>query len=210
VTGEYNAREELEHELRFQKLLAEVSARFVNVPASAIDLEIESVLRAICEFKQIEHASVWQVASENLDVILLTHLYRDPALRARPARMTVSESFPWVQSRLVRNEIVCVPDVEDVPPEAAKDQETWRDYSVKSTFGIPLTVGGGPVFGVLSFDATSKARDWPEPLRQSLQQVGQMFASALVIAFVALSFVAKKAYSNVISSFVTSLLISKT
>ena len=180
VTAEPMTHEELERDLRFHKLLAEISARFVSVPASEVDIEIESALYRICEFQQIEHASVWQVASENPDVIVLTHLHRDPALRPRPTRMTGSESFPWAQSRLVRNEIVCVPDIEDVPPEAAKDQQTWRDYSVKSTFGIPLMVGGGPVFGVLSFEATSKVRDWPELLRQSLQQVGQLFASALV------------------------------
>ena len=178
VTGESNARDVLEEELRFYKLLAEISARFVNVPASEVDLQIENALRNICEFHQIDHSSLWQGTPDDPDVLLLTHLFRDPGLR-RPTRLKGSESFPWAQARLVRKEIICVPDVEDLPPEAAIDQATWRDYSVKSALGIPLMIGGGPVFGVLSFDATSKARDWPEPLRQSLQHVARMFASAL-------------------------------
>lgn len=93
--------------------------------------------------------------------------------------MVGSESFPWAQSRLVRNELICVPDVEDVLPEAATDQRTWREYSVKSTHGIPLSIGGGLPFGVLSFDATRQARDWPGPLIEQLQYLARVFASAL-------------------------------
>lgn len=50
VTGESKAREELESELRFYTLLAEISARFVNVPAIEVDLQIKNALRDICEF----------------------------------------------------------------------------------------------------------------------------------------------------------------
>jgi len=41
VTAESKSREELESELRFYTLLSEISARFVNVPASEVDLQIE-------------------------------------------------------------------------------------------------------------------------------------------------------------------------
>jgi len=165
-------------ELNF-KLLAEISARFVNVSAGEVDLQIEDTLRRICEFHQIDHASVWQVAPDDPEVIVLTHLYRDPSLRPRPPRMVGRESFPWVQAKLIRKEVVCVPDVEDVLPEAAKDQETWRDYSVKSALAFPLFVGEGPICGVLSFDATRKARRWSVPLWEQLQYLAQLFSSAL-------------------------------
>jgi len=171
-------RPEKNEEAQFQ-ILAEISTKLVNVPASEIDLTIESALRRICEFHQIDHSSLWQVAPEDPSVIVLTHLHRDPSLRPRPPRMVGSESFPWAQAKIVRKEIVCVPDVEKVTPEAAKDQETWRDYSVKSALGFPLFVGGGPVSGVLSFDATRSVRDWPVPLREQLQYLAQLFASAL-------------------------------
>jgi hypothetical protein len=80
-------------ELNF-KLLAEISARFVNVSASEVDLQIEDALRRICEFHQIDHASVWQVPPEDPEVIVLTHLYRDPSLRPRPPRWSDGSHFP--------------------------------------------------------------------------------------------------------------------
>ena len=161
------------------KLLADISAKFVNVPAGEIDLQIEDALRRICWFHQIDHASLWQGVPENPDVVVLTHLYRDPALRPPPPRAVGIEFFPWVQAKAVRKEVVCVPDVENLPPEAAKDQETWRDYSVKSALVFPLALGGGPIFGALGFDSTQRARDWPESLKEQLQYLAQVFASAL-------------------------------
>ena len=161
------------------KLLAEISAGFVSVPASGIDVQIEETQRRICEFHGIDHSSVWQVAPESPGVFLLTHVYRDPSLRPRPDRMVGSESFPWVQSHIVRNELVCVPDVEATPAEATIDQQTWRDYSVKSTLVLPISIGGGAPFGVLSFEATRRVRDWPAPLIEQLRYVAQLFASAL-------------------------------
>jgi PAS domain S-box-containing protein len=35
------------------------------------------------------------------------------------------------------------------------------------------------MIGVLTFDATRKARDWPDPLQKQLQLVAQVFANAL-------------------------------
>jgi|GEM_PF-4479289 len=47
---------ELEERLRFETLLAETSARFVNVPAGEVDREIEGAQRRICELLDLDHA----------------------------------------------------------------------------------------------------------------------------------------------------------
>ncbi len=42
--------------------------------------------------------------------------------------------------------------IRDLPPEAASDVESYRTYGIKSSVGIPLSTGGGPLIGVLSFE----------------------------------------------------------
>jgi formate hydrogenlyase transcriptional activator len=111
--------------------------------------------------------------------LYLTHLYRAPELPLLPEHMSGSEFFPWAQRKLQAKEIVDVANTAEAPPEAARDMETWRQVGVKSTLGIPLSVGRGPVIGVLSFDATREERKWPEPLQKRLQLVAQVFANAL-------------------------------
>jgi hypothetical protein len=81
----------------------------------------------------IDHSSLWQVTPDDVDQLLLTHLYRAPDLPAPPRRMSGSEYFPWARNRLQGKEIVSVPDTAKAPPEAARDMamETRKDSAVE-------------------------------------------------------------------------------
>ncbi len=174
-----NFSEQLEERLRFETLIAELSSRFVSVPADRVDREIEDAQRAICECLSIEHSSLWQSSEDNPGEVVLTHLFRRLDLPPPPERMTATEYFPWAWKKLMAGEIICVPKTADAPAESAIDTETWQHFGIKSTLGIPLSAGGGAVFGVLSFDATSRERDWPDPQLKRLQLIAQVFANAL-------------------------------
>ena len=170
---------ELEERLRFETLLTEISARFVNLTASKVDSEIEDAQRAICECLELDHSSLWQISREDSDHLYLTHLYRAPELPVPPENMSASEFFPWAQRKVQAKEILCVASTAALPPEAARDMETWRQFGIKSALAFPLSVGCSPLIGVLSFDATREERYWPEPLQKRLQLIAQVFANAL-------------------------------
>ena len=166
-------------QLKFEMLLADLSASFVGLPADQIDGKIENAQQRICECLRIEHSSLWQHSETEPGTLLLTHLYRDPDLPPTPEKMDGDTYFPWAQQKLRKKEIVYLPNTADASPEAAVDKQTWLSVGVKSTLGFPLWAGDGPVFGVMSFDATTRARQWPEPLVRRLQLLGQVFANAL-------------------------------
>lgn len=169
-----------EERIRFETLIADLSSRFVNLSAEDVDREIEDAQRAICECLGLDHSSFWQASAENPGELTLTHLYRDPKLPPPPPEgMTGHEYFPWSTAKLIAREIVYVPDIEDAPPGASIDVPAWRHYGIKSTLGIPLSLGEGPVFGVLSFDATVVSRTVTEPMQKRLQLIAQIFANAL-------------------------------
>jgi len=76
----------LEERLRFETLLAEISARFVNLPADRIDGEIKDVQRLICEFLNLDRSSLWQVPEREPGVMLLTHIYQIQGATPAPKR----------------------------------------------------------------------------------------------------------------------------
>lgn len=169
----------LEDRLRFETLLADLFARFVNVPADRLNREIGNAHRTICEALRIDHSSVWQITPDNPEEFVLIHLVRDPNLPPPPERMRGIDYFPWVQAKLEAKEVVIVEDTAKAPPEASTDLQSWQYFRLKSSLVFPLYVGSGPVLGVLSFDDTCRPRDYPEPLRNRLQLLAQVFASAL-------------------------------
>ena len=79
----------------------------------------------------------------------------------------------------MRGETVLVLKMGDLPPEAARDCDTWRQYGTKSILVVPLLAGGGTILGSLSFAYVRKERDWPEMVVRYLQILAQVFANAL-------------------------------
>jgi signal transduction histidine kinase len=67
----------------------------------------------------------------------------------------------------------------DLPPEAERDRETARVYGAKSDVLVPLSVGDGPVFGMVTFVVMREERIWPERVVKGFKLIAQVFANAL-------------------------------
>jgi len=79
---------ELEERLRFETLLANLSARFVNVPPDHVDAEIVDAQRSICECPGFDLSALWQQpAGEHPDIFVQTHYYRSLEGPPAPDRM---------------------------------------------------------------------------------------------------------------------------
>jgi formate hydrogenlyase transcriptional activator len=179
VQTEPDREAKLEERLQFETLLADLSSRFVNVPPDQVDREIAEAQSRICECLGIDHSALWQASPDDPKELFITHLHRSRDLAPPPDRAIATEMFPWALGKIAIKQIVCVSAMADLPAEAARDRETWLYYGIKSALVFPLSAGGGPVFGSLSFDATQKERDWPEALQKRLEVIAQVFANAL-------------------------------
>jgi formate hydrogenlyase transcriptional activator len=164
--------------LEFETLLADLSARFVSVPAGEVDRQIEDALRLVCEPLGIDLAVLWQWSSATPPVIAPTHAYDTQGILP-PAGPLRQELFPWVIQHQLAGRMVVIPSVEEMPAEAAIDQESARFLSIKSNLTLPLSVGGEPPVGALAFNALRAERDWPDVLVKRLQLVAQVFTNAL-------------------------------
>jgi formate hydrogenlyase transcriptional activator len=172
-------RTELEERLRFETLLAEISARFVNVPAYKVDSEIEGAQRRICELLDIDRSTLWQIAEREPGTLQLTHIRQPPGILPPPERMNARDFFPWTAQKVLDGETVTISRMTDLPPEAGRDRENFLAYGAKSNVSVPLSVGEGPVFGLLGFAITREERSWPETVVKGFQLVAQVFANAL-------------------------------
>jgi formate hydrogenlyase transcriptional activator len=173
-------KQELEERLRFESLLVGLSARFVNVASERVDGEIEAAQKLVCEHLGLDLSSLWQWSDEPPKKLMLTHLYRNMDGPLPPDEADAWVLFPWTTGQLIAGKTVVVSSTEKVPAEAVCDREVWRHYGVKTSLGIPLSAGGGPIIGILSFNDMRKERDWSESLVARLQTVAGIFANAIV------------------------------
>jgi transcriptional regulator with GAF, ATPase, and Fis domain len=160
-------------------LLAELSARFVNLPADRIDDVIEDAQRRICEFLDVDRSTLWQVCEGEPGTLLLTHLHQPPGSLSPPERMNGMDFFPWITQKVLGGEAVIFSKMTDIPPEAGRDRESLLAYGTKSDVVVPLSVGQGPVLGMLTFAVMREERSWPEAVVKGFQLIAQVFANAL-------------------------------
>ncbi|MGD9382988.1 MAG: sigma 54-interacting transcriptional regulator [Desulfobacterales bacterium] len=143
-----------------------------------MDSEIEDAQRRICECLGLDLSSLWQWSDSRPHFLTVTHLHSPPEGPLRPEGIDAREAFPWVLEKMLRGEVLVL-HTENMPPEAARDQEMRRHFGVQSSLVIPLSSGGRPLIGVLSFDYLRAGRAWPEETVKQLALIAQVFTNAL-------------------------------
>jgi PAS domain S-box-containing protein len=178
ITETRRTAEKLEEDSRYANLIADLSSRFVNLLPGGVDGEIEEAQRRVCEFLGLDLSALWQPVEDVPGDYQLTHHYR--AIAGPPiTRMSARDNFPWCHRQLLAGDVVAVATMDTLPPEAARDQEVWRHFGIKTSLTLPLATGGNSALGFLSFNDIRKEREWPQPLVQRLQLVAQIFTNAL-------------------------------
>ena len=81
--------------LKFETLLVELSARFINLPAEQVDDAIVDAQRRICDCVGLDVVVLWQWEADAPGVFTLTHHYRRREGPPLTRQLPVAEAFPW-------------------------------------------------------------------------------------------------------------------
>jgi PAS domain S-box-containing protein len=173
------AGEERRSEGRFEALLLDISARFIDLPAERIDGEIVCAQREICESLGLDISVLWQMAPGDPGTFLSTQIYVPPDYDVPVSEMDGQGFFPWTLARLVKGEKVAMSRLTDIPPEGARDLEILRHFRIQSSVCFPLSAGGTQLFGAVSFNTFRRQLTWTPDLLDKLGLVAQVFANAI-------------------------------
>ncbi len=177
LPGDRDLREQLEERLRFERLLTDLSATFLNAAADSVDAQIEQALKQLVNFLGVERGGFGQL-SEDRKAIFATHSFVVPGYPPLPP-LILQEDLPWYAAQVQRGEVMRFERLpEDAPAEAVNELAYVIKTGMKSNLTIPLKAGG-IVLGAISFGAFREFRAWPDELVQRLRIVGEIFANAL-------------------------------
>lgn len=171
--------EERDKQMGFEELLINISTLFISLPADQIDSKIEEAQHQICKFLDIDRSTLWQLCEQEPGTMLLTHIYQPPDLLKPFERLNLNDFWPWTLKKMMAGETVTVSKMTDLPAEAARDRESFALYGAKSGVYVPLSVGQGPVFGVLTFAVVRRERDWSNSVVKGFTLLAQVFSNAL-------------------------------
>jgi formate hydrogenlyase transcriptional activator len=162
--------------LAFERMLADLSARFANIPAEQTEFEIQVAQAILRKFLGFDRSTFGEF-QEDGSLVVLSSTAVD-GFEPTPVGQ-LPPQLKWFIGKLLEGEVIVTPNAAvDLPPEAAAEAEYCRRTGLVSHLAIPLRIGGR-VIGAIAFSAHRETRSWPEDLTIRLRLAGEVFAQAL-------------------------------
>ena len=161
----------------FEDALADISGAFVRATADQISNELERWLKRIGLALGIDRATIAQVDPDD-GLLYTSHRWAREGVRPMAPRTKADDILPWVTQKLLAGETISLDDVENAPPEAARDLEYARLVGLKSVMILPLRIGG-VIVGAVGFDTVFRSQSWSPRIARRLRLVAELFGNAL-------------------------------
>ncbi len=163
--------------LQFEKMIADLSARFVNAPPDKVDQEIENGLRIIVTFFKLGRGNIYKF-SEEFDALLLRYTFVAPGLNPKPLNQLHRKELPYYFHKMINGELFCYAKLNNLPTEAVHEKEFNKRHGIKASMAFPLKIGG-KVIGVFSLTSFDTERDWSDDLIQRIGLIAGIISNAL-------------------------------
>jgi two-component system sensor kinase FixL len=170
-------RRELDDRLGFERLVATLSARFVNIPPEQVDSEVERALDQVVEGMKLDRCALLELSGDDTG-LHITHQSKtiSAGLVLFPRSI---QSLPWFFDQISDGTTVIVADVtKDLPEEGTNEREFCREFEIKSVLILPFFQSESRARAIL-YASTSRHQNWPADEIPNLQSVGQLFVAAL-------------------------------
>jgi len=179
VTAHRRAEQEIQDLLNFERLLANLSAGFVNLNCDQIDDHIDASLKSLVEFLGNDRSTFVEFGDDDAHV-LVTHSFAVPGCETFPIGPFPVARLPWFINEFRSGKSVflrVIPD--DLPPDATRERQHCLKEGLQSNVTVPLKAGG-ELLGGLTFAFLHTRCEWPAEIISRLQLIGEVFANALL------------------------------
>jgi PAS domain S-box-containing protein len=150
------------HQVNSQKLITEISSDFVSADIGNIDIKIDRMLKLAGHFFDVDRSYILLISDDNL-TLSNTHEWckSDIPPQNNLLRNISLDSILWWKKQGESQTIIHIPDVEEMPEEAAPEKELLKEQDIKSLVCVPIKANNKTI-GFLGFDAVKDKKEWDE------------------------------------------------
>jgi PAS domain S-box-containing protein len=163
----------------FENLITNVATNFINLPPGEVDEGIDQALHDAGQFLDVDRSYVFLYASDRR-TMSNTHEWCAEGIAPQIHRMgdMPTEALGWSNQILLDGEVLHIPRVADLPPEAAAEREEFQGQGAQSLIAAPM-VYQGETIGFVGFDAVRAEHHWSPETVRLLKMLGTIFVNAL-------------------------------
>ena len=172
---------QIDQRMRFEAMLADLSAGIIKSMPSEIDAEIERGLARVTQFFQGDRCGLLNVDIDHKSVHVSHAYYAEGVARVSPD-VEIAALFPWCFDEIIARKRpinLTATQMAALPREAETDRRSWAAMGVRSNLTIPLFTGER-LEHVIVIHSMSEERAWPEEYIPRLRLLGELFVNAII------------------------------
>ncbi len=170
-------KEDMDRQVEFERLLFEISSKFVNLPGAEVDREINDALKAVVEFLDVDQSVFGEFKGDGGTLKIIRGY---TSTRWQESRgLMLNDIAPNFTRDLQVHEVVNLSRLPDHLPGAwNQEREYVKRVGLKSCVGIGLKAGGS-LLGVIIFESYETYQHWTDRVIQQIRLLAQVFANAM-------------------------------
>lgn len=177
ITERQQAESVLQRRMELLATIASVSTRFLSLVDDGYDMAIQDTISAIGRLVGADRSYIFILDAEN-DTVSNTHEWCAHGVDPQMANLQAlpTSLMPWWMELLRRGEVIHIPRVAYMPPEAGAEQEILQAQDIQSVLVLPI-LRQEHLEGFVGFDAVREAREWTTEEVHVLQAVANLLSS---------------------------------
>ena len=178
ITERKQAELQLYQKLETEKLLSEISSDFIHT--TDIDASIIESFAKLGAITQASRIYLFMLDAEE-GTMSNTHEWCAEGVSAEKNNLQnlPLSIFPWWMKKLHNKEIIDIPDVSKMLPEAKAEQEILESQNIKSVLVLPVYTAN-TLKGFVGFDNVLSGRCWSKKDTKFLSLLADILSNAIV------------------------------
>jgi len=169
----------MDYRLAIEKLIANISNRFINIGTDSVEIELKKALEDTGSFLGADRCYIY-LYSDDLKRIKQGYEWydtKDKKVSEQIENLPV-DPFSWSINKFKNTDYVHVPSVEKLPEEAKGEREICSALGIKSFLSIPLYFNK-KLKGFFGCDTERGEKCWKEEDIRLLRLAGEIFVNAI-------------------------------
>ncbi|MEI6809123.1 MAG: ATP-binding protein, partial [bacterium] len=169
----------LRYRVEIERLVSDVSTHFMHVEPDKVEQAISEAMAQIGRFEKVDRVYIFLLDST---ARFLSNTHEWCSDNVRPEIVNLQkipvEVLPWWMQMLRKYEVIYIPRVSDLPPEASAEKRILEAQGIKSLLVVPLVLNSA-LLGFVGFDSVLMERKWDHDHIAPMKLLGNAFISAL-------------------------------
>lgn len=163
--------------MSFETFLGELSADLVNLPLESIDSAIESSMKRLVEFFEVDRCHLGEFSKDH-SKIFVPYFYSRPGINIPPITDLGEDYLSFVYKSIKNDQLIALANLSEFPEQAGQDRMVLEKLGIKSLLVLPLKIENLVQYG-LSLSTVREPHQWDKQTINRIQILGNILTNVI-------------------------------